>query len=243
MNPEQREGASISRYQRFRAWSLRNQRLISVVFLASVLLTLFGGFFPGDRDHNLAGFVRSYFARFHDRSADRAYSFRDAYVSNDHLRAAFAALSRLHNDAEPARSLIQNSNEYALFVRRRYETDLLAFAALEDGALNDPEARLVLEHAFLTAIADFYVRKKSGMPTGSYSNPTESDVNSIYESHRSVYATIGLDRTAALRMIRATLSRLQTERQSAERDVARHVIVEQLDERFEVQFSGAGVRD
>ncbi|MCB1327191.1 MAG: hypothetical protein H7A21_00620 [Spirochaetales bacterium] len=241
MAAEKIEETPTSLYQKFRSWSLRNQRMISIVFLASVLLTLLAGL-PGGSDRSgLKDFVRAYFSGFRDQStSDWEYSIQDAQITGDHLRAAYGALTTLHSDAATARLRIQDPEEYARFVRRRYETDLLALAALEDGVLNDTEARLVLEHAFLTAIADFYVRKRSGMPGGAYSVPEESDVRSIYDSHRGVYASMGLDRTAALRMIRATLSRLQMERQSAELDVARHVLVEQLDERLGVQFSGTG---
>lgn len=225
-------GPPTTMFERFQRWSHRHKRAIYATFFLAIILS-FVVVMRSDNSSNPREAVESYFNRFAGESDDWQYNIERYYVGKGHLNNLYPVLAKLTYGDAGARPLLNDQDVYASFIREQYETDLLAFAALQEQILNDPEARLFLENSLRQAAADYYLYKQVGTEATDFRvDISDAEAREYYDRNKSFYESSGLDQAASMQIIKNTLAGLRRDQMRQQLAVARTRVVGQLKDRF-----------
>jgi len=199
-------------WERFRRWSHGKKRVVYALFLVAIVSTLV--LMTRDSDvRSLSSFAQSYFNRFTKETDDWAYSIGNYHINERELNARFPVLLRYTWGARGASAVKNDAAAYRRYLRDQLETDLLVHAALREGALDSPEARIVLENGVRRLIAEYYLYTRIRNKNSDFRvNVDQSEIEQHYAKNKEFYASRGLERRAALAAIEKTMLEFRRER-------------------------------
>lgn len=215
-------------WARMRAWSHRSKRIVYIVFIG----TLIGGFgylMMQETGPDLSQFLSRYFNRFGNETPDWTYQIGQYQIDRDYLRRLYPVLANYTYGKAGARTVRQDAKVYEEFLNQQFEMDLMAYAAWKSGALNDPEAKLIIGNAIRRAAADYYLYKNIQNDANDFrTQVSDQEVIQFYSKNRSIYEKQGMDKKQAFAMIRGTLSELKSDRVRTQLQTGRRVVLDRL---------------
>ena len=225
-------GPPQSAFESFQRFAHRHKRAIYATFFLAIILS-FVVIMRGSGGANARDAVEQYFARFAGQSDDWQYNIDRFFIGKIHLNNLYPVLAKITYGDGGAKTLLNDRDLYDSFVREQYETDLLAFAALQENVLNESEARLFMENSLRQAAADYYLYKKVGTEATDFRvNISDAEAREYYNRNREFYKNSGLDEAAAMGVIKNTLAGLRRDQMRQQLAVARAQLVSRLKDRF-----------
>ncbi|MEQ9366214.1 MAG: hypothetical protein RIF32_18380 [Leptospirales bacterium] len=226
-------GPPTTAFGKFQRWSHRHKRAIYAAFFLAIILS----FVVVMRDSSGSSpreAIEDYFSRFAgETTEDWQYNIERFYVGKAHLNNLYPVLAKMTYGDAGARPLLNDRDLYQSFVREQYETDLLAFAALQERVLNDAEAKLFMENSLRQAAADYYLYKRVGTEATDFRvNVSDAQAREYYGRNKAFYEGSGLEEAAALQIIKNTLAGLRRDQMRQQLAVERSRLVGQLKDRF-----------
>lgn len=225
-------GPPASTFERFQRWSHRHKRAIYAAFFLAIILS-FVVVMRGNSGSDPRDALSNYFGRFGGETEDWQYQIDRYYIGKMHLNNLYPVLAKLTYGDGGARSVLNDRDVYNSFVREQYETDLLAFAALQENTLANPEARMFLENSLRQAAADYYLYKQVGTNETDFRvNVSDAEALQYYDRNKAYYESTGLDKTAALGVIKNTLAGLRRDQMRQQLAIERSRVVAALKDRI-----------
>lgn len=212
-------------FERFQRWAHRHKRAIYAVFFLAIILS-FVVVMRGSGDSRPDSIVDAYFARFAGPDENWQYQIERYNVGKAHLNNLFPVLAKLSYGDAGAQAVLNDKDTFDSFVREQYETDLLLFAAIQSGMLNDAEARMFMENAVRQAAADYYLYKQVGTEQTDFRvNISDAQALAYYNQNQAYYESTGLERGQALGVIKNTLAGLRRDQLRQQLAIERNRIV------------------
>lgn len=232
-------GEADTKWERFRRWSHKNKGKIYFVLLLSIMSSL--GLSMIDRQPaHLNDYIRNYLARFSVTTPQWAYSIGPYQFGIDSLKSTYAILARYTFGGVGGAEAMKDGAAFEDFLREQFETDLFVNAALEEGLLDKPDAKVVLENAVRHAIAEYYIYARAIPPESNLRiKVTKEEVEDLYQRSRESYDRSGMDRNRIYRVIEKTIYDLKRQEQIDAVNRLRAQLIERLKDRSGYQYKGA----
>ncbi len=225
-------GPPTTAFGRFQRWSHRHKRAIYAAFFLAIILS-FVVVMRQDDGASAREAVEAYFSRFAGETDGWQYNIERYYIDKVHLNNLYPVLAKLTYGDAGAQSLLGDRELYESYVREQYETDLMAFAALQERVLNEREAKMFMENALRQAAADYYLYKRVGTEATDFRvNVTDAEAREYYGRNKDFYDASGLNEAASLQVIKNTLAGLRRDQLRQQLAVERSRIVGQLKDRI-----------
>ncbi|MBL8021783.1 MAG: hypothetical protein JNM27_19070 [Leptospirales bacterium] len=223
-------------YEALQQWSHRHKRKLYALLLLTIVSSLFVGLRSSTPD-SPEKLMRQYFGRFNGHADDWQYSIEGFHFTRAHLDALFPVIARFTLGHRGALETLRDKSTRELFARDQFETDLLVYAAMQEGILDQADAKSVLENSMRHAIADYYVQKKLESGNADYRGSVgDAEALAYYEKNQELYAKNGVAKAPAIEMIRTILSSLKRETHRQQMRVDRAKLIQVLQERFGPRF-------
>jgi len=200
LNPENPENlyrdppdpSEAENHSRLHFLAQRHKRKIYALLLLAMSAVVFSFAFSRESQF-FENFTRDYFNRHANEQHTMEYQIDGYHFDEISMRAAYAVLLDYTYGATGSKALINDGRRYSDFVREQSETDLLVYAALQEGVLSRPEARLALENHLRQAIANYYLFVKIRTPDSDFRvSVSEQEIEKQYAANRKYYDQLGL---------------------------------------------------
>lgn len=163
----------------------------------------------------------------YDRLLEGYFAMRQGPDSSGYLAAsAHISAAELKANYETHRRLL-GSVDYNAFAAEQFETDILLRAALDEGLLSSPEAKVILESALRRAAAQYYIRKKfQNELTAAPVSAGEAKL--VFEKTRAAMKELKLSDREAFASITSTLEAMQARELRAKEQFLRQELAAKL---------------
>lgn len=236
-------GEADTRWEKFRRFSHTHKRKIYGLFFVA----LFGTFITTMFNHNrptIDNVAWSIYDNFEKKGPDWVYSIDGHFFGAYHLKEQYDALAR-YTWGDRGAVKMQSSNDlYASYLQDQFETDSLVLAALNENALDSPEAKIILSNALRHAIAEYYVYTKLRSEVGDFTiRTTEKEVEENYQKNKAFYDKSHLSKEEVLNIIRKTLLSAKKEEQQIAIQQRKMKIISGLQKRMQLEIRSADKPD
>ncbi len=200
-------GEAATRWDKLRRFSHRQKRKVYIALLLSLIAAIAASMQPGGAA--IRDILADYFQKEGNASlnSDWAYTIENHVFDSDTMRLRFPILARYTYGLDGGRELMKDQEFYTKFVNDQYETDILLYAAVSEGGLEEVEARLVLENALRRAAVEYYIHTKirTLMPD-LRAAAGRTEALAYYENNKDFYKKNNIEKEKALELIAQTLT-------------------------------------
>lgn len=149
----------ISALDNIRHLAHRHKKVLYLILISSILLSILQPLGPRSMA-SAEGILIAYFDRSKGDSGDWVYEISSEPTSEEVHRSLFQALGEFTWGGLGFKEISKSEESFQLYVADQMATDVLVRAAMQEGLLNDPKNKLIIENAVRKAVADIYLFAK-----------------------------------------------------------------------------------